>query len=291
MRIVLFAFIVISSTIASCQSAEWIATSGGKLAIQTSSHSMFPHPERMNGHRYGDTLFSFEASYNDSSVAIFVPDHFNSGKSVDLVFYFHGWGNSIQESIDKFDLLNQFSASQKNAIFVFPEGPKDASDSFGGKLEEKDVFKGLVGDVLVFLKEQKIIKKAVPGKIILAGHSGAYRVMSFILNRGGLTQHISEVYLFDALYAGLEKYSYWLEKYDGRLVNITTPNGGTRANSQTLLDDLEDWNIPYQKYEKNELDLEELSTEKVVTIFCTLQHSEVINPYFKLFLMSSQLKP
>ncbi|MCF7823657.1 MAG: hypothetical protein K9N35_05745 [Candidatus Marinimicrobia bacterium] len=289
MKIILFVFAVLSSTISSCQSAEWLATSGGQLSIQTSSHSMFPHPERMNGHSYGDTLFSFEASYNDSSVAIFVPDHFKSGESVDLVFYFHGWGNKIQESFDKFDLLNQFSASKKNAIFVFPEGPKDASDSFGGKLEEKDVFKSLVGDVLAFLKNQKIIKRAIPGQIILAGHSGAYRVISFILNRGGLSENISEVYLFDALYGGMERFGYWLDKYDGRLVNITTPNGGTWINSQRFLNDLADWGTPFQTYTTNELTPDDLRAEKVVTIFTDLKHSEVINPYFELFLKSSRL--
>jgi len=286
----IFKLCILISISTYCFSTEWQSISNGKLTLIISSNSMFPHPERKNGHIYQDSLYSFEEHYTDSSVAIFIPDNFRKSDSTDLVFYFHGWGNTIQKSIDKFDLLNQFTSGNKNAIFIFPEGPKDAPDSFGGKLEEKDVFKNLVGDVLQFLYDEKKINSKKPGNIILSGHSGAYRVISFILNRGGLTANISEVYLFDALYGQLEKFAHWLEHSNGRFINIITPNGGTVYNSQTLLEDFVDWNIPIQRYDKNEITLKELSQEKVVFIFTSLEHSEVINPYFELFLKTSQLE-
>lgn len=272
-----------------CKSTEWTATPGGKLTIQSSTHSPFPHPQRAGGHIYKDSLYSFEEHYNDSSVAIFIPDHFMKTDVVDLVFYFHGWGNSIHESIEKFDLVNQFSRSHVNGVFVFPEGPKDAPDSFGGRLEEKDVFKALVKDVLAILEHEKIITEAVPGRIILSGHSGAYRVISFILNRGGLTENISEVYLFDALYAQVENYTFWLEKYGGKLINITTPNGGTNSNSAELVEDLNDWGIPNQRIDGNEVSATDIEAARITTIFSSLGHSEVIDPYFQIFLSASGL--
>ncbi len=128
------------------------------------------------------------------------------------------------------------------------------------------------------------MKNAIPGKIILADHSGAYRVISFILNRGGLTENISEVYLFDALYGQVENYTHWLEKYDGRLINIVTPKGGTMRNSSDLIDDLNDWDVPNLKLDTNTVTEVELRQEKIISIFTTLGHSEVINPFFEFSL-------
>ncbi|MBC8375044.1 MAG: hypothetical protein H8E26_03295 [FCB group bacterium] len=289
-KMVFLLVVLIMTSLSMCKSAEWTAVSGGQLTIQSSSNSPFPHPQRAQGHIYNDIQFSFEEHYNDSSVAIFIPDHFVQTETMDLVFYFHGWGNSIQESMEKFELLQQFSGSKTNAVFVFPQGPKNASDSFGGRLEEPGIFKALVEDVLAFLQQEKKIKILTPGKIILAGHSGAYRVISFILNRGGLTENISEVYLFDALYGQVENYTHWLEKYEGRLINITTPNGGTMRNGVDLMDDLDDWGMPNQRIEKDTVSVEELRSVKIVSIFTTMGHSEVINPFFKLSLMSSGLQ-
>ncbi len=289
-KMVFILVLLIMTSLSMCKSAEWTAVSGGRLSIQSSSNSPFPHPDRAQGHVYNDTFFSFEEHYNDSSVAIFIPDHFDQTETTNLVFYFHGWGNSIHKSIEKFDLLQQFADSRINAIFVFPEGPKNASDSFGGRLEEPEIFKALVSDVIVFLNDEKEIRTFDPGNIILAGHSGAYRVISSILNRGGLTDKVSEVFLFDALYGQVENYTHWLEKYDGRLINITTPNGGTLRNSFELMDDLDDWGIDNRRIEGNVASVEDLQTSKIISIFTTLGHSEVINPFFKLSLISSELE-
>ena len=289
-NMVFFLVTLMMTSLSMCKSAEWTAVSGGLLTIQTSSNSPFPHPDRAHGHDYNDIHFSFEEHYNDSSVAIFIPDHFAQTEAVNLVFYFHGWGNNIQKSIEKFELLQQSSDSKTNAVFVFPQGPKNASDSFGGRLEEPQIFKALVEDVLVFLHQEKKTKTLEHGKIILAGHSGAYRVISSILNRGGVTENVSEVYLFDALYGQVENYTHWMDKYEGRLINVTTPNGGTMRNSVDLMDDLDDWGLPNQRIEKDTVSVEELKSVGITSIFTTLGHSEVINPFFKFSLMSSGLQ-
>jgi len=282
--------VIMITSLAMCKSAEWTHLAGGELTILSSSNSPFPHPDRFAGHTYNDTKFSFEEHYKDSSVAIFIPDNFNPGKTVDLVFYFHGWGNNIQKSLEKFELLEQYSQSRVNAIFIFPEGPKDASDSFGGKLEEAGVFKALVSEVLAFLKEEKKIDTTVPGNIVLSGHSGAYRVIAYILNRGGLSENIREVYLFDALYGQVENYTHWLQKYDGRLINICTPDGGTRWNSMDLVEDLNDWGVANYRLDSDTVSLEDLRQAKVISIFTGLEHSGVINPFFQNFLETSDLQ-
>ena len=288
MKYSLILVLVLMATFSSCRESGWKNVSDGQITILSSPNSPFPHPDRSVGHTYHDSLYSFEEHYNDSSVAIFVPESFVKADSVDLVFYFHGWYNNIHKSLEQFRLIEQFANSGKNAILVFPEGPKNAPDSFGGKLEQTGMFKSLVEEVLEELQEHKMISASVPGDIILSGHSGAYRVISAILNRGGLSANVSEVYLFDALYGQVENYTHWLDQYSGRFVNIVTPDGGTYYNSLDLMQDFQDWGIPATKYEQNQITVEELKQDNIITIYTSLGHSDVIDPFFEILLKSSQ---
>ena len=248
----------------------------GELFVPKFSSAMFPHPDRKNGHTYKDKVFSKEEHYSDSSVAIFIPNSFKQSESINFVVYFHGWGNNIDTACAKFNLIEQFTESNKNAIFVFPEGPKNSSDSFGGRMEEKDGLKNLIDDVLTFLTNKGIISTTKVGNIVLAGHSGAFRVISFCLMRGGLTQNISDVILFDALYGHTEKFAHWIENYNGRFIDIYTDSGGTKNESQNLMDDLDGWEIPYLKIEETELKLDDLSNNRLIFIHSDLRHNEVI---------------
>lgn len=198
----------------------------GTLILTTSSNTMFPHEMRANGHTYGGRTYPVDPHYCDRTVAIFVPKGFRPAETTDLVFYFHGWRNNVDDTLARFGIAEQLAASGVNAVLVLAEGAKNAPDSFGGKLEEAGVFAGLVSDVLGALKERGIIRTPRPGAIVLAGHSGAYRVMAFILTRGGLTQNIREVYLFDALYGQVEKFAWWIEHFPGSSWPSTPPKGG-----------------------------------------------------------------
>jgi hypothetical protein len=164
----------------------------GTMIVTTSPHAMFPHEKRAKGYTYEGNLYAAEIHYSDSTVAIFVPKGFRDGEATDLVFYFHGWRNNVDDTFAKFRVAEQFAASGVNAVLVLPEGPRNAPDSSGGKLEEPGDFASLVSDVLATLKARGVVRKPRPGSIVLAGHSGAYRVMAFILNRGGLTENIRE---------------------------------------------------------------------------------------------------
>ncbi|PIS29577.1 MAG: hypothetical protein COT43_03460 [Candidatus Marinimicrobia bacterium CG08_land_8_20_14_0_20_45_22] len=175
----------------------------GDLIVTRISSAPFPHPARMNGHEYEGKVYSTEQHYSDSSVAVFIPKNYRQTDQVDIVVHFHGWYNNIDSVLSTFKLVEQFSASGKNAILIIPQGPKNAPDSFGGKLEDSDGFSRFIADVLTFLKQNNKIKVQNLGNIVLSGHSGGYHVISYILMRGGLSGKISEVYLFDALYGQL----------------------------------------------------------------------------------------
>ena len=179
MRLLFFVLLVMPAAVA-------LAQTGNSFRI-SSAHTSFPDTGRVNGHRYNNVLYPVQGHYDDSTVLIVVPPGFNAGKKVDIVCWFHGWYNHIDSVLSYFEIAQQFTASGRNAILVIPESAKDAPDSYGGKLEQQGRFRLLLEDVLAKLKKEKIVsKKATAGNIILAGHSGAYRVMAFILQQGAL---------------------------------------------------------------------------------------------------------
>jgi len=263
----------------------------GTMIVTTSDHTMFPHEKRATGHTYEGKAYPADLHYSDRTVAIFVPKGFRAGDATSLVFYFHGWSNNVDDAFAQFHVAEQLTESGVNAILVLPEGPKNAPDSFGGKLEETGVFSSLVSDVLATLKARGVIASTRPGSIVLAGHSGAYRVMAFILTRGGLTANIREVYLFDALYGQAEKFAHWIDRFPGKLVNIYTAEGGTRDQSLDLMDDLRAWDIPFVAVPESAVTQDLLRKNRLVFIDSALAHDDVVakNEQFRAFLAASAL--
>ncbi len=264
----------------------------GTTIVTTSDHAMFPHPKRANGHAYEGRTYPADPHYSDQTVVIFVPKGFRPGETTDIVFYFHGWWNNVDRTLATFRIAEQLHASGVNAVLVLAEGPKDAPDSFGGKLEEAGVFSDLVADVLATLKDRGVVEKPRPGSIVLAGHSGAYRVISFILLRGGLTANVREVYLFDALYGQLEKLAWWVDHARGRLVVIHTPGGGTRAQTLDFIDDLRAWGVPFAEVPESAVTAELLRKNRLVFIESPLAHDDVVaaQEQLRTFLETSALR-
>ena len=141
------------------------------------------------------------------------------------------------------------------------------------------------------LKARGVIGDTRPGSIVLAGHSGAYRVMAFILTRGGLTANIREVYLFDALYGQSEKFAHWIDRFPGKLADIYTAEGGTREQSLDLMDDLRAWDIPFVAIPESAVTQDLLRKNRLVFIQSALEHDDVVTAkeQFRAFLSASSL--
>ena len=251
----------------------------GKTFQFQAKNAMFPDTARAQGHQYQGNQFPAALHYQDSSVLVHVPAHFKPSKPFELVFWFHGWYNNIDSATAYFRLLDQFDASGRNAIFVFPEGPKNAPDSYGGKLEQPGVFDALVQEVVASLQHQKILKQkqlplAKDLEITLAGHSGAYRVISKIIAYA----KIQEVFLFDALYGGNENYIKWMaasEKH--RFINIYTKDGGTLDNSMLVAKELKTkWDLNPVLVDEKKLTNLQLLYSQILFIYSPLQHNEVV---------------
>src|SRR5262249_23570255 len=153
----------------------------------------------------------------------------------------------VQEVLRRYQLAEQLVESGRNAVLVVPQGPKDAPDSFGGKLEDPDGFKHFMDEVVQTLRQKSVLrrKEFTMGSIILSGHSGGYRCMASILDRGGMTDHVKEVWLFDALYAEADKFLAWFDKYHGRLLDVYTEHGGTKDETQKLMAMLKERGTPF----------------------------------------------
>ncbi|MCF7832273.1 MAG: hypothetical protein K9N05_01695 [Candidatus Marinimicrobia bacterium] len=248
----------------------------------------FPHPDRADGYMRKDIHYSFDEHYSDSSVGVVIPLNYKKKNKVDLLVHFHGWGNSVDKTIEKFVLNEQLEASGKNILLVVPQGPKLAPDSFNGKLCDKGGFERFIDELLDSLKADKIIRTKKIGRIIISGHSGGYYVMAHILRWGGYTDKISDVLIFDGLYGNENDYFSWLLNYNGRLVNIYTENGGTKDNSEMFMAKCDSASIDY--FSGVTKDLEEMPGDRVLMLYSDLGHSDVMYKRQNLVKILNSLK-
>ena len=284
-HIILFIFCFINKGF-----AQPVNIPGGKIFHFTSSYTCFPEAKRLNGYTYGGVLFDAATHYQDSSVLILVPDKLKlQNNSVDIVFWFHGWRNNIDTALNYFHLAQQFINSKKNAVLVLAEGPKNAADSYGGKLEQADIFKKLLQDVLKNLHQNKFTpKKCKAGNIMLAGHSGGYRVIAYMLQNGGVP--VKQVVLFDALYSETDKYMQWIKNDStDKFINIYTNKGGTAVESVKMMAELKTQNISYLFTEEKDMSPTLLNSGRIIFIHSEHEHNDIIfNPdNFQAFLESS----
>ena len=265
----------------------------GRLLLCHFESAPFPHPARAAGHDYHGEHFSAAEHYSDNTVALFVPNGFRTGDQVDFVIHFHGWRNTVAGTLNQYHPVEQFVVSGRNAILIVPEGPRVAPDSFGGKLEDTNGFARFMAEAMTTLKQAAVVTnpRAEIGRIILSGHSGGYEVMAAIVDHGGLSQHIREVWLFDALYAGDDQFAAWQKREHGRLLDIYTDHGGTRQETEGLMHALQIQKVALFSGEGGVATPDVLRTNRWVFLHSDLAHDEVFarRDTFKLFLQTSCL--
>ncbi|HEY4417468.1 MAG TPA: hypothetical protein VGO57_17385 [Verrucomicrobiae bacterium] len=266
----------------------------GRLIVTQFVSAPFPHPARANGHKYGGQFYSTAEHYANSDVAIFIPKNFHATDKIDFVVHFHGWNNTVASTLAQYKLVEQLAASGKHAILIIPEGPHNAPDSFGGKLEDTNGFKVFMAEAMEKLHANGVVTNAGAqiGSIILSGHSGGYHVMAEIADRGGLPGHIREIWLFDALYGNVENYVAWQKAEGGRLLDIYTDHGGTRENSEALMADYKTKGVAFFAGEDTNAVPENLLTNRIVFLHTDMIHNDVVGRRgtFELFLKTSCLK-
>ena len=266
----------------------------GELIVTQFASAPFPHPRRAEGHKYKNQLYPAKEHYTDSTVAVFIPKGFRETGKIDFVIHFHGWKNTVEGVLQQYKLIEQLIESGRNAVLIVPQGPRDAPDSFGGKLEDPNGFQRFMDEVVETLRQQSALKQKhfTIGQIVLSGHSGGYEVISSIVACGGLTDPIREVWLFDALYAQTDKFLAWHDKQHGRLLDIYTEHGGTKAETERLMATLKQRGTEFFSGKESETKATDLQTNKLVFLFTDLPHNDVVDKHqtFRGFLETSCLE-
>ncbi len=196
---------------------DWTTFKGGKWGIYRSAAAPFPHPARMEGYKGSDgTVYPYFPNYADSSIVVFVPEGFHeTDGGANVIVHFHGHMNDDVDVLEQYGLPQSMIAQKTNALLVIPQGPYRARDSFGGKMEDEGGFRRLVEDVMATMKKEKVVTSTDVARVIVTAHSGGYRPAGFVLDRGGMSDLITHVFLFDALYGQHEYFRDWLLKGKG----------------------------------------------------------------------------
>jgi len=262
----------------------------GTIIHMHSAHTSFPDTARLKGHVYDSVLYDAAGHYSDSSVLILWPSLLKKPGTLNIVFWFHGWRNNIDTALSYYRLKEQFLAANRNAILVLAETTKNAPDSYGGKLEQPGVFASLVDDVLGELKKNKLIgKNCKTGNIVLAGHSGAFRVIARILQNGGMK--VQEVELFDALYGETNLYDNWIRSDSShRFIHwYTNQGGGTDEVSIAFMNQLKQEGYAFLSTEEAGITSAVLQSSSILFVHSTRAHNDIIfNPdNFRLLLETS----
>jgi hypothetical protein len=268
--------------------------SEGELIVTQLASAPFPHPKRAEGHTYEGKHYPGKEHYSDNRVAIFIPKGFRETGKLDFIVHFHGWKNNVEGVLGQFQLIEQLMASGRSAILVVPQGPHNAPDSFGGKLEDPDGFKRFMADVMQSLRQTTWLKQKdfTLGQIVLSGHSGGYEVISATLDRGGLTDHVKEVWLFDALYAQTDKFQAWIDRQQGRFIDIYTEDGGTKARTEDLMATLRQRGKTLFTAKEGDVEPADLQANRLIFIYTDLPHNEVVHQRqeFREYLKTSCLQ-
>ncbi|HXD77060.1 MAG TPA: hypothetical protein VN616_04590 [Puia sp.] len=266
---------------------------GYQLLRMTSAFTSFPDPARANGFLDGDSVFRPVAGhYDDSSVLLVVPPHLKRSRKTTLIFWFHGWHNSIDTALVFYGLARQLAAADANAILVLPEAAKNSADSYGGKLRREGDFRGLVEDVMTELRAYGIVQAdAEAAHIVLGCHSGGYSAVADILKYGA--EEVDAVWMFDALYGHLPVFMDWIRA--GRRHQFvhwfTNHGGGTDAMSDSLMQRLKEGHVGYLLTEEAQLTPAMVRENRILFIHSPRQHNVIINDPddFRLLLENSSV--
>jgi len=270
MRSFLLSLALLGATAAAQSAPAWLKSEDGETTFTQMAAAPYPDESRAEGFKGRTKSFPRDPHYVDSTVALFIPKGFKSGERTDLLVYFHGHNNSVANSLDEFSLRQQIAASGRNLILIFPEGPKNAADSGSGRIEKPNGIKNLVNEALASLKsEKKVPQTTTLGSVTLAGHSGAYKAISFAIETGGLGAYIGEVILLDATYGRLEAYNTWMAaNTNARLVSIYTEH--LAAENEELMAGLEKAALPFLAKPDVELSDEEFRANRRVFVSTNL---------------------
>ncbi|MGF1573112.1 MAG: hypothetical protein ACFCU1_08575 [Sumerlaeia bacterium] len=182
----------------------------GAAGFYFAENAPFPHESRADGYTRNGVTYPVVSHYLDNTVGVYIPSGFDEERPVTILYYFHGHNNNVRNALLEFKLTEMVFNSTKNCILVFPQGPLDVPDSAGGKLEEANGLRNLHDEITAKLIADGKLSSGTVDSVYLSGHSGAYKILHNCLAKGGLNDLVTDVYLLDASYGGLNDFTDWM---------------------------------------------------------------------------------
>lgn len=244
---------------------EWQVDDNGATAIVPMSNAPFPHASRQNGFKGSSRQFPRDPHYTDSSVALFVPRGYRKSASADVLVYLHGHMGELRRSMARHRIREMVAASGKNVVLIFPQGPKNAADSGCGKLEDPGGLQRLVEEAAARLHADGKTGGTAIGRLAIAGHSGAYRGISFCIEHGGCAGKLADVGLLDASYGRLDAFVAWRTKQrSGRLFSVFTDH--LAKENVYLMTHLRQHGIDYELRAESDVDAATMAKAPVLFV-------------------------
>jgi hypothetical protein len=168
------------------------------------------------GHRsYGGRVYWQDETYNDNRVLMHVPENFDVRKPGVIVVFFHGNGATLQRDVRDRQLVpQQISDSGVNAVLLAPQLAVDAADSSAGKFWQPGGLKRFVAESSEHLArlygDPGTARAFANMPVIIVGYSGGFVPAAWSLEVGGLGNRVRGVFLLDAVYGELDKFSSWI---------------------------------------------------------------------------------
>ncbi len=196
-------------------------------------------------------------------VVVYVPQHFDASRGVDIVVFLHGFYNCVDNVLgsrntpckaggparQSYGLAAQLEASHKNALLILPETVVDGASSDPGHLGDEGGFAELLDETLAQLHlgiGLGGIGLGDIGRVVVATHSGGHHAAASIARHGGVD--VSELYLLDSLYAEYDDFDAWvledLASYQAagrRFASIYSQTAGTLVANQAMATRAKGW--------------------------------------------------
>lgn len=141
-------------------------------------------------------------------IHVWAPEGYRA-ESAALIVYVHGYHVNVDDAWWAHGLPEQFGAARGNALFVVPEAPSGPREP---------VHWATLADVVADL-DGRIAEELPRGRVILIGHSGAYRTIEAWLG----DPKLATVVLLDAGYGERTPYLEWVRRStDHRLITVSS---------------------------------------------------------------------
>ena len=187
-------------------------------------------------------------------VIVHSPEGFDASAPLHLVVFLHGYrgcarvlmgeGPSACKSggspVRGWGLGARHDQAARNTLFVIPQLAFMRRSGRPGCFAAEGCFRAFVQELLSEVLSPRLgrpLGLAELGSITLAAHSAGFETALAILQRGGMSEHVRHVLLFDALYAGSGAFARWLAGQGAapaRLLSIHLGRGKTRSQSEAL---------------------------------------------------------